>query len=294
MIKWLLQSVGKHKMIEDNFNTLKYNKSNYCDFALISETQKIINLENILTALNESYILRGSVKIVSMIDTMTDIEQHCTDLTPEQIEHKEIFLHKLKSSIFYDRQKFDQAYYSTLDLPLLNSGAFFVPIEDNLQTSFSTPYFIKPSQDLKSFLPGILKSGQTVQNFVENSSYTPDYKKEILLVSPVIDIKEEYRFFVINEEIITGSLYKKNDKVIYNSYIPDKILGIAKDYAKLYQPSSIYTMDIAITQKGAKIVEYNCWNGSGLYHCDKPLLFQQVESYIKNRSLSNKNKYSCR
>lgn len=286
MIKWLIQSVGKNVMIQDNFITLQNNNFKYMDFAVISDSVEIINLENILSSVSEEYIVRGGVKIVNLIDSMTDIEEHCKNLTTEQINNKNLFLQKLKNSIFYDRKKFDQAYYSTLDLPLLNSRAFFLSIENNLHTTFTQPYFIKPSQDLKSFLPGILPVGQSIQQFIENTSHTLAYKEENLLVAPVVNIKEEYRFFVINTEVITGSLYKRGDKIIYSSAIADNIIKIARDYAKLYQPSSVYTMDIALTDTGPKIVEYNCWNGSGLYHCNKELLFKEVQNYILN-----KNKY---
>lgn len=59
-------------------------------------------------------------------------------------------------------------------------------------------------------------------------------------------------------------------------------MDIAKSYAQLYQPHDIFTMDLAETPEGVKIVEYNCWNGSGLYHCDKVLLFSCVQDFIKN------------
>lgn len=61
------------------------------------------------------------------------------------------------------------------------------------------------------------------------------------------------------------------------------MVDIAKEYAKLYQPHEIFTMDLVETDNGVKIVEYNCWNGSGLYHCDKIKLFKEVNDFIKNK-----------
>ena len=49
-------------------------------------------------------------------------------------------------------------------------------------------------------------------------------------------------------------------------------------------------MDLADTKNGTKIVEYNCWNGSGLYYADKKLLFKSVEEFVKNKLEEENNK----
>lgn len=281
-IKWLVQDIGKTIMLKDNFGTLQKMGASYESFGLIEGTLLISNLENILTDLEEHYIIRGGTKILHLLESYSNIEDFCPYLNEFQLEHKDLFFHKLKSAIFYDPISFDQAYYSQLDLPLLNKEAFFLPIKDNKQTSFSVPYFLKPSKDLKTFIPGILVPGQTIQEFIENSQHLKDYDHELALLSTVKEINKEYRFFIVNKKVITGSQYKNGDRVEHNAYIPSQIMNIAQKYAQLYQPHEIFTMDLADTPEGVKIVEYNCWNGSGLYHCDKVSLFTTVESFITN------------
>ena len=283
-IKWLVQDVGKQSMLIDNFSTLKSINANFQSFGLIQGKNIVSNLEEILSDLDEYYIIRGGTKIVSLLDSSSHLSSLSLELSPFQLQFADLFFQKLRNSIFYDSQKFDQAFYSSLDLPLLNKDAFFLPISSNLLTFFDIPYFIKPSKDLKNFIPGILQPGQTVQNFVENSQYSLDYIHENLLVSPVKNISQEFRFFIIDKTVITGSQYKYLDKVVYSSVIPHHVWQIAKEYALLYQPHSIFTMDLAITDSGVYIVEYNCWNGSGLYHCDKPLLFSEVQNFIHYHS----------
>jgi len=53
----------------------------------------------------------------------------------------------------------------------------------------------------------------------------------------------------------------------------------AEEYAKLYRPADIFVMDLAKTKEGTKIVEYNCWNCSGLYHTNIEKLFFEVDNY---------------
>lgn len=269
-------------MLEDNFNTLKSMGANYLGFGLIEGTSLIVNLETILTDLDEIYIIRGGTKILHLLENYSDIEDFCPDLNEFQLKHKEVFFQKLKNAIFYDSELFDQACYSQLNLPLLNKEAFFLPIKDNKKTTFDKPYFLKPSKDLKTFIPGILEPGQTIQNFIENSQHLKDYDHELALLSEVKTIHKEYRFFIVDKNVITGSQYKNGDKIQYNSYIPEDVMKIAGAYSQLYQPHDIFTMDLAETNEGIKIVEYNCWNGSGLYHSDKALLFNTVQNFIIN------------
>lgn len=281
-IKWLVQDIGKNIMLQDNFGTLKSINANYQSFGLIEGTTTITNLENILTDLEEIYIIRGGTKILHLLEKYNNLEVLCPYLNNFQIKHKEIFMKKLKKAIFYDVNMFDQYYYNQLNIPTLNKEAFFLPIKDNKNRTFDVPYFIKPSKDLKTFIPGILQPGDSIQNFIENSQHLKQYDHELALLSEVKKIFKEYRFFIVNKEVITGSQYKNGDIIEYSANIPNNIANIANEYAELYQPHDIFTMDLAETENGIKIVEYNCWNGSGLYHSDKNLLFKSVQNFLVN------------
>lgn len=279
-IKWIVQDIGKTAMLQDNFGTLQTIGAIYQSFGLIEGTTLITNLENILTSLDEIYIIRGGTKILHLLENYNNLEDFCPYLNNFQIEHKHLFFQKLKNAIFYDSTLFDQAYYSQLNLPLLNKEAFFLPIKDNKNTSFHKAYFLKPSKDLKTFIPGILTPGQTIQEFIENSQHLKQYDHELALLSEVKTIFKEYRFFIINKKVITGSQYINENKIEHKAYVPENIIKIAQEFAQLYQPHAIFTMDLAETEQGIKIVEYNCWNGSGLYKSNKNLLFKSVQEFV--------------
>ena len=181
-------------------------------------------------------------------------------------------------SFFYDTQLyFDQKYYSSLNLPLLNQTACFLPLKDSLNTSFNTDHFIKPSSDLKGFIGGILKKGQTLQNFLSTTTMLPGWLEETLLVAPVKDIHSEYRFFVVNGEVLAHSLYKKEEIVTYKGETPFEVLQKAHEYSKMYQPDRVFVMDLALLKNGnIEIVEYNCFNGSGVYYANMEEVFKAL------------------
>ena len=61
----------------------------------------------------------------------------------------------------------------------------------------------------------------------------------------------------------------------------DYIIGLtaAKEYVKLYNPADVFVMDLCDTPNGIKIVEYNCWNCSGLYSVNISKLVHEVSNF---------------
>jgi hypothetical protein len=83
-------------------------------------------------------------------------------------------------------------------------------------------------------------------------------------------IKEEYRFFIHYKTIITASMYKQNDDVIYSTDIPESARQLADKTARSDFDVNRYTLDIAITYDDVpQILEVNNWSSSGVYACDK-------------------------
>lgn len=278
MTLWLLQDVGKSQMLEDNFETVKQLGFDFTNIGVIAEVKQIPGLSQALTLDASAFVVRAGVKIIESIHCAKNLND-ILDF-PFEGDHDKT-LAKLKKGVFYSLEKFDQFYYSNLDLPLLNKDAFYLEAHSNLGTKFERDYFIKPSKDLKSLIPGIIKAGQTIEDFILNSEHRVTIFNEQLLFAPVQSILAEYRFFVVDNKVVTGSQYKIDDAVKYSSVVPEHVLNTAREYAQYYQPHDVFTMDLAIMQdQSIKIVEYNCWNGSGLYFCDKPKLFKAVQNYV--------------
>lgn len=130
-------------------------------------------------------------------------------------------------------------------------------------------FFIRPTGNTKLF------TGMTVtrdefllwqdRERVEDSSYIG----ESLMISPVKEILVEYRFFIVNQEIVTGSSYKVGNSIdIYHPF-SDELLSYTERMVDLFSLSVAYVIDIALTSEGFKVIEYNNFNSSGLYGCDE-------------------------
>lgn len=59
------------------------------------------------------------------------------------------------------------------------------------------------------------------------------------------------------------------------------MLLVAKEYAKLYSPSEIFVMDLGTVGSEIRIIEYNCWNASGLYETNRVELYGRINEIKK-------------
>lgn len=271
-IKWLVQDTSRmYSAIENEFTPLVSLGYDVIPFGVIPFTNTITGIDDLNP--DDFYIIRSGTKIVQLLESGEP-----DNLSPELTA-------KLRLGISYNHRNFDQAYYSQLNLPLLNSTPEILNLSDDkdLFASFSVPKFVKPSSDLKAFTAGILEPGEVLKYFIESHYYRSGYQEETALVHDVVDIIAEHRFICLNGEVITGSQYRRNNSTVYDANIPQDVLRAADEYAKLYEPAEIYTMDLAETPSGIKIVEYNCWNGSGLYHMDTKKLFSTIHEYYKGK-----------
>jgi hypothetical protein len=296
-VKWLLQSSGvKRNLHNENW----FNKNvDFIDFGLINFTNAITNLnsiyENWLENRETSYLIRGSTKILRIIPTDALLD-NALDLANDFPNHEfdEFFL-SFKKSLFYDYQKFDQAYYQNLNLPLLNKGGISINAEEARHFKFDENKFIKPTSDGKAFVGGILSSGKTIEEMILSDRHNQSVWNETILIAPQKRVLKEWRFFILNDQVITGSQYCENHqtKVEELDFSKDNIdaLACAKEYAKLYQPSELFTLDVCLEEnRDWSIVEYNCFNCSGLYKANLPILKNVVEDFLLNKK-SQKHGY---
>jgi len=155
--------------------------------------------------------------------------------------------------------------------------------------SFQGTRFIRPVDDGKLFSGEVIHSMQ----FDSWRERALDYQTGNLLdarvmVSTVKDVRLEYRFFVVDGTVVTGSQYSVKGKFAeraldpFNGYDQKAI-----NFAKLMMdcPNKIdecYVMDIALVDDVHEpyIVEFNCLNGSGVYLSDVRKLVRAIETFV--------------
>lgn len=300
-MKWLVQVMSrKQYVVADEINALNSLGFLWDDIGIIPNSPTITNLPDILGDTNELYFLRGSIKSLRLLDECTSLLSLNENISSNQQKNADIYLANLKKFIFYDSIKFDQQYYSQLGLPLLNSDAAYIPLNQSIEMRFTQDMFVKPSKDLKAFAATVLPFGLSI---VEHLGYNPliaNTNNDYLLAATPKVVQHEYRFFVVGGLVVTGSQYVVNGKIQYRELNSSKehndAIAVANEFAKLYQPSEIFTLDICCSNGEYFIVEYNCFHCSGLYACDIKKIFLTVNDYCKthiNHTLVFDSLYRC-
>lgn len=174
-------------------------------------------------------------------------------------------------------------YYGYFGYLLLNYDYLMMGLNDVLRQkdfifdTFGTDkIFIRPSNGYKSFPGQILpKENFEFELDVLKKSYGGLDLDQIVLVSPIQEIEEEYRFIVVDGKVVSGSLYMdKNNRKSWSAYYDrlcedKKAFEFAEELVKLYQPDKAYTLDVCKTPSGEyKMLEINSFCCGSMYGND--------------------------
>mgnify|MGYP003392987656 CR=1 FL=1 len=184
--------------------------------------------------------------------------------------------------VFYNDNFAHTAWLENLGSNLLNSEAQVCKFKEINPTY--NPFFIRPSEDRKIFSGQVidkanfdiwLRETTALMQYAGYVTLTPDTE---VIVSPLKAIHSEWRFFVVDGEIVTGSLYKRGDRVISLPLIKNEDAEVfAKEMVALWKPAKAFVIDVALTDKGYRVIEYNCLNSSGFYASDLNKLVGAIE-----------------
>lgn len=166
---------------------------------------------------------------------------------------------------------------------LLNKDAMLVDWDD-LVKIFDQPeirphdhWFLRPSKDLKPG-PSMVKSTLEVLDLIELAQIgdTSEVSTGVRLnpnirwaVAPAKCIYEEQRWFIVDNSVISGSVYRQGGKRLDKRLSLDSPEGrTATRLASEWLPHRTCVMDLAVTDSGTSILEFNCLNCSGTYDND--------------------------
>ena len=174
---------------------------------------------------------------------------------------------------------------------LLNGDAVYTTlqkfkafVDSREPSSLSNSFFVRPCNDDKAWT-GCLVKGEEAKTWTsercreaqESGRFSEDI--EIAVSSPK-QIFGEFRFFIVDGVVVTGSRYRMGPMVVYNQDIPVEVLDFAQQMVSQWQPARAFVIDIAETQEGPKIIEVNNFNSAGFYSCDVGKIIDAVESMI--------------
>ncbi len=199
-------------------------------------------------------------------------------------------------------------YYAHFGKYLLNNDYVMLPFNElyrRLPDLFSEKgeagaLFIRPDDGYKSFTGNLVYNGEhedalklmegSIEASIDSSSVCGQPKSSLVVVAPPYNVLKEWRFFVVDRKVITGSRYKTNGKLdIADGYDP-VAFEVAQQIvdSTQWQPDPAYSLDICKTASGYSLMEIGAFSCSGMYRASLPELVKAV-SEVAEREWSAVN-----
>ena len=151
----------------------------------------------------------------------------------------------------------------------------------------NTKVFMRPCQDLKAFTgltinPDELQDWQRRVKGGEQSTRTELLSEDTaVIVAPVKVIYREWRFFVVDGQVVSGSQYAHLGRRDRCEQIDSDVWSYAKQVVKIWTPAPCFVLDIGETNDGLAIVEVNTINSSGVYESDFASVVLALERFYE-------------
>lgn len=188
----------------------------------------------------------------------------------------------LPSAVYFDAGLFNpRTYLERYGDLCLNNDARILTVADFMNAGYpdSEKLFVRSNDDLKVVTGNTRTYAEWKQSF-ENIDAVSEGARMLgtdseILVSSSKEIGHEWRLFIVDGRVATGSQYAP----LMASHIPPEAKDFAEAAARRWSPSDIFVMDLCAYDGGWRILELNCANGSGLYQSDARTLVRTVSLF---------------
>lgn len=190
------------------------------------------------------------------------------------------------SGVHYDLDQLNYQAFVNNRSDMLNDD-MIMPLCDVLsflekQVDQSELWFIRPSGDTKVFSGEVSECKAIVEWLRDRVLFNGlgDYLLDpnmICVLSKACRIDSESRWFIIDGEVISGSLYRQHDRLFKKNLDDDLMMvSVAKRLIDNWLPHDCCVMDLAEIDGNFKVIEFNCINCSGFYDHDVVKIFRKL------------------
>ena len=154
---------------------------------------------------------------------------------------------------------------------LLNSSARVATLRD---LDLETDEFVRPVEDNKAFTGRVFRAA----SFQEWKDENPALAELQVMASAMQKIYREYRLFFVNQTFVTGSLYLQAGEPAFSPDVDPEAVDYARTMVSAWHPAQAFVIDVALTEHGYKIIEFNNINSSGFYDSDVNRLVASLQT----------------
>jgi len=190
---------------------------------------------------------------------------------------------------FFNEENFTvKAYVEYYKEHMINFPCLFTTIGEFAESHqpMEKQFFIRPIKDLKEFAGDVMEFNDVVR-WERNIRYLPgcDNNSTLtinteIMVSEPYGIAHEWRLFIVNGRVSSGSHYRSYMNLDSKNDLPDRVVSFAEEACKMWVPAEVFVMDIGESSGNLYIIECNCFNSSGFYKSDVEKIMVDVSEYV--------------
>ena len=170
---------------------------------------------------------------------------------------------------------------------MLNHDYQILKLSDVKNKLTENDIFIRPVLDLKSFCGGLLNINSYEDWYIGLGMGGIDDSNassiEVLISTPK-EIVAEYRCFVIDNQVIDATRYRDKGVLKYERITSEETQYLKNFVKNIKTPAEVCVVDIALKQDDLRIIEFNCFNCSGLYKNDCLKIISEINKKLQKTS----------
>ena len=198
---------------------------------------------------------------------------------------------KWKPGTFYNENFTVKAYNKHYKENMMNYSCQFTTIGEFASSHQPADklFFIRPIKDLKEFAGDVMEFNNILRwerNIGCDNNPTLSINTEIAVSEPY-GIAHEWRLFIVNGKVSSGSHYRSYMKLDSKEDLPQNVIDFVESMCKMWTPSDIFVMDVGESNNKLYIIECNCFNSSGFYKSNVEKIIIDVSEYTKYQTGDN-------
>lgn len=229
--------------------------------------------------------------VVRIIPFIHEIEGKCPSVSNPVVVYGSIGIQKLAQmrewipGVFTDPTKFNyETYRDALGDLLLNPDCIRMPmsqVASYLNESGRDYFFIKPNGDTKEFAGTLMEASDfaTWHRKMLDTGYLDGNDFDIVISDPK-KLDCEWRIVVVDGKISSSSLYRQYQMVKPEQHIIPEVADLVMKAHSKFVPAPVYVIDIAQTENGFRVIEYNTFNSAGMYACDVGCVIDDINKFL--------------
>ncbi|WP_162242594.1 ATP-grasp domain-containing protein [Leifsonia sp. Leaf336] len=146
---------------------------------------------------------------------------------------------------------------------------------------FGARIFVRPDSPLKPFSGRVLDADRITLQALDHGFYYDETSLPVI-VTPVVEVREEWRLVVVGDRIVAGSSYTADGRRAGEPLRADHRVCVYGQslLKKLPTPDLAFVMDIAEGPDGLRLLELNPFSGADLYACDRDSIVSSLHQAL--------------